>query len=244
MKKLLLILVVFFLIYSFSYACFDTYLFLKKASMVYPHKALVMELNGEYSFTRFNNPSEDMFFIMGSLYYGLAKNFSVQFTLGSGEKPRDEFNIDAYAVRGVYNIYTSSQYDYNFNLILEHRGIRNQRANEFEISTPFIYHNNDLTYVIHPTMSYGLNSEDLTIGGHLGLFYLFNQNSLVGIGAEYASVQSSSYGGQRLTQSETSTSIFFGTYLGNRIYLQNELAKGLSNSRDFGFAITTKFILN
>jgi len=244
MKKLFSIFVVLFLLYSSSYACFDTYLFLRKASMVYPHKSLVVELNGEYSFTRFNNPSEDMFFSMGSLYYGLAKNFSVQFSIGSGEKPRGEFNLDAYSVRGVYNLYTSSQYDYNFNLILEHRGMMNQRANEFEISTPFIYYNNDITYVIHPTMSYGLNSEDLQIGGHLGLFYSFNQNSLVGIGAEYASVQSSSYGGQRLTQSEASASLFFGTYLGNRIYLQNELAKGLSNSRDFGLAITTKFILN
>jgi len=244
MKKLFSIFVVLFLLYSSSYACFDTYLFFRKASMVYPHKSLVVELNGEYSFTRFNNPSEDMFFSMGSLYYGLAKNFSVQFSIGSGEKPRGEFNLDAYSVRGVYNIYTSSQYDYNFNLILEHRGMMNQRANEFEISTPFIYYNNDITYVIHPTMSYGLNSEDLQIGGHLGLFYSFNQNSLVGIGAEYASVQSSSYGGQRLTQSEASASLFFGTYLGNRIYLQNEFAKGLSNSRDFGLAITTKFILN
>jgi len=244
MKKLFSIFVVLFLLYSSSYACFDTYLFLRKASMVYPHKSLVVELNGEYSFTRFNNPSEDMFFSMGSLYFGLAKNFSVQFSIGSGEKPRGEFNLDAYSVRGVYNIYTSSQYDYNFNLILEHRGMMNQRANEFEISTPFIYYNNDLTYVIHPTVSYGLNSEDLQIGGHLGLFYSFNQNSLVGIGAEYASVQSSSYGGQRLTQSEASASLFFGTYLGNRIYLQNEFAKGLSNSRDFGLAITTKFILN
>lgn len=244
MKKLFSILIVFFLFYSSSYACFDTYLFLKKASMVYPHKSLVMELNGEYSFTKFNNPSEDMFFTMGSLYYGLAKNFSVQFTLGSGEKPRGEFNIDAYAVRGVYNIYTSHRNDYNFNLILEHRGMLNQRANEVEISIPFIYHNYDMTYVIHPTMSYGLNYEDLTVGGHLGLFYAFNQNSLIGIGAEYASVQSSSYGGQRLTESEASASLFFGTYLGNRIYLQNEFAKGLSNSRDFGFAITTKFILN
>jgi len=244
MKKLFSIFVVLFLLYSSSYACFDSYLFLRKASMVYPHKSLVVELNGEYSFTRFNNPSEDMFFSMGSLYYGLAKNFSVQFSIGSGEKPRGEFNLDAYSVRGVYNLYTSSQYDYNFNLILEHRGMMNQRANEFEISTPFIYYNNDITYVIHPTMSYGLNSEDLQIGGHLGLFYSFNQNSLVGIGAEYASVQSSSYGGQRLTQSEASASLFFGTYLGNRIYLQNEFAKGLSNSRDFGLAITTKFILN
>lgn len=244
MKKIFFIAVFMTAFHLNAFACFDTYLFLRKASMVYPYKSLVLEANGEYSFNKFNDPTQDQFFTMGSLYYGLLRNFSVQFTLGSSEKPRGEFSLDAYSIRGVYNVFTSAQNDFNFNLILEHRGMMNQKANEFEISTPFIYYNNDMTYVIHPTMSYGLNSEDLTVGGHLGLFYSFNPNSLVGFGAEYASVQSSSYGGQRLTQSEFSTSLFFGTYLGNRIYLQNEFAKGLSNSRDFGFAVTTKFILN
>lgn len=244
MKNLLSFLIILLAINKNLFACFDTYLFLKKSSMAYPYKSLVLETNGEYSFTKFNDPTQDQFFAMGSLYYGLLKNFSIQLTIGSAEKPRGEFALDAYSIRGVYNIYTSRENEYNFNLILEHRGMTTQKANEIEISTPFILHNNDFTYVIHPTTSYGLNSEDFTIGGHLGLFYSFNPNSLIGIGAEYASVQSSSYGGQRLTQSEVSTSLFFGTYLGNRIYLQNEFAKGLSNSRDFGMAITTKFILN
>lgn len=244
MKKIFLLAIFLTAFYLDTFACFDTYLFLRKASMVYPYKSLVLEANGEYSFNKFNDPTQDQVFTMGSLYYGLLNNFSVQFTLGSSEKPRGEFSLDEYSIRGVYNVFTSAQNDYNFNLILEHRGIKNQKANELEISTPFIHYNNDMTYVIHPTMNYGLNSEDLTVGGHLGIFYSFNPNSLVGLGAEYASVQSSSYGGQRLTQSEFSTSLFFGTYLGNRIFLQNEFAKGLSNSRDFGFAVTTKFIIN
>lgn len=244
MKRLILTLIALFSINLNLFACFDTYLFLKKFSMAYPYKSLVLETNGEYSFTKFNDPNQDQFFATGSLYYGLFRNFSIQLTFGSSEKPRGEFALDAYSIRGVYNIYTSRENNYNFNLIFEHRGMTTQKANEVEISTPFILHNDDFTYVVHPSMSYGLNSEDLTIGGHLGLFYTFNPNSLVGIGAEYASVQSSSYGGQRLTQSEFSTSLFFGTYLGNRIYLQNEFAKGLANSRDFGIAITTKFILN
>lgn len=244
MKKFFIPITFLLLFYLNSFACFDTYLFLRKASMVYPHKSLVLEANGEYSFTRFNNPSEDMILTMGSIYYGLMKNFSVQFSVGSSEKARGEFSIDAYNIRGVYNLYTSSENDYNFNLIFEHRGVLNQRSNEFEFSTPFIYYNNEITYVIHPTLNYGFNSKDLIIGGHLGLFYSFDRNSLIGVGAEYASVQSSSSAGQRLTQSEFSTSLFLGTYLGNHIYLQNEFAKGLANSRDFGVAITTKFIIN
>ncbi|MCX8057614.1 MAG: hypothetical protein N3F03_08410 [Ignavibacteria bacterium] len=244
MKRGILVLSIITLLHINSYACFDTYLFLRKASMVYPYKSLVLEANGEYSFTKFNDPSQDQLFTMGSIYYGLLKDFSIQLTIGSSEKPRGEFALDAYSIRGVYNLFTSKENDYNFNLIFEHRGMTNRKANEIEISTPLIHFNDDFTYIIHPTMSYGLNSQDLTIGGHLGFFYNFNPNSLIGIGAEYASVQSSSYGGQRLTQSEFSTSLFFGTYIGNRIYLQNEFAKGLANSRDFGLAITTKFIIN
>lgn len=118
-----------------------------------------------------------------------------------------------------------------------------ENANEIELSSPLIIHNHEMTYVIHPVMSCGLNSKDFSIGGYLGLFHTF-ENSLIGFDAEYLSTQSSSYIGQRLTQSEFSTSLFIGTYLGNRFYLQNELVKGLSNSRDFGLAITTKFILN
>lgn len=244
MKKIIFSLFIFFNLYINSFACFDTYLFLRKASMVYPYKSLVVEANGEYSFTKLNAPSEDMFFTMGSIYYGLIRNFSIQVSLGSSEKPRGEFDLDAYSIRGVYNVFTSKENNYNLNLIIEHRGIVNQRSNEIEFSTPLIMYDDNFAYVVHPTISYGFNTQDLTIGAHSGLFYLFNPNSLVGIGVEYASVQSSSYAGQRLTQSEFASSIFFGTYLGNRIYLQNELAKGIANSRDFGIAITTKFILN
>ncbi len=244
MKKAFIVGAIIFAFYLNSYACFDTYLFLRKTSMVYPYKALVLELNGEYSFTSFNDPSKDMFLSMGSFYYGLARNFSIQLSLGSSEKPTSDFGIDLYGIRGVYNAYSAPYRSWNFNLILEHRGITSEKNNEIEFSSPIIINSSDFTYVIHPTMIYGLNSKDFTIGGHFGLFYSFNPNSLFGVGAEYASTQSSSYSGERLTESEFSTSIFFGTYLGNRIYLQNEFAKGISNTRDFGLAITTKFILN
>ena len=226
-----------------AFACFDTYLFLKKSSMVYPKKSLVLEANGEYSFTKFKDPSEDMFFTFGNLYYGVSDRFSIQMSIGSGEKPRGEFKLDSYGIRGVYNVYTSPIRFFTVDFILEQRGMFTEQANEIEISTPVIFYGNTFTYVVHPTFNYGLNSENFTWGGHLGLFYNLSSSSLVGFGIEYASVHSSSYAGQRLTESESSTSVFFGTYLGNRLYLQNEIAKGLSNSRDIGFALTTKFII-
>lgn len=179
---------------------------------------------------------------MGSIYYGLWKNFSIQFTIGSDEKARNEFKIDYYGIRGVYNVYSTSMNRYTLDIIFEHRGKLNEKNNEVEISFPNIFNLSNLTYVIHPTVSYGLESKDFTIGGHAGVFYIF-ESSLIGAGFEYASVHASSYAGQRLTRSEYSASIFFGAKIGSRIYLQNEIAKGLANSRDIGFALTTKIIL-
>lgn len=244
MKKIFFLILWLFAFNITSYACFDTYLFLKKASMVYPYRSIVMELNGEYSFTSFKDLSNDMFFSNINFYYGIARRISLQASLGSSEKPRGEFKLDTYGIRGVFNAYSSLNRSYTLDVIFEHRGMFTEKANEFEISAPSIFYNNDFTYVIHPTFSYLLESKDYQIGGHLGVFYELNEKSVIGLGYEYASIHSSSYLGQRLTESEQSASLFFGSYLGNRVYLQNELAKGISNSRDFGFALTTKIVLN
>jgi len=243
MRKLILVLGVIVFLTSTAYPCFDTYLFLKRGSMVYPFRSLVLELNGEYSINSLRSPGDDSFLSMGSIYYGLWRNFSVQFSIGSDEKARDEFRIDYYAVRGVYNLYSSFMNRYTLDVIFEHRGKLTERNNEFEVSLPNIFHLSNFTYVIHPVISYGVESKDFTAGGHAGAFYTFSETGIVGVGFEYASVHSSSYAGQRLTKSEYSASLFLGAKIGDRIYLQNEIAKGLANSRDIGFAITTKIIL-
>ncbi|MFN3134458.1 MAG: hypothetical protein ACK44H_02690 [Candidatus Kryptonium sp.] len=242
MKRAIILFALILFLTSVAYPCFDTYLFLKRGSMVYPFKSLVFELNGEYSINSLRDLQEDLFLSMGSIYYGLWKNFSIQFTIGSDEKARNEFKIDYYGIRGVYNIYSTPMNRYTLDIIFEHRGKLNEKNNEVGVSFPNIFNLSNLTYVIHPTVSYGLESKDFTIGGHAGIFYVF-ESSLVGAGFEYASVHSSSYAGQRLTKSEYSASIFFGAKIGSRIYLQNEIAKGLANSRDIGFALMTKIIL-
>jgi hypothetical protein len=243
MKKVIFILFILVFITTTAYPCFDTYLFLRKGSMVYPFRSLVFELNGEYSINRLGSPQEDSFLSMGSVYYGLTRNLSLQFTIGSDEKARNEFKVDYYGIRGVYNLYSSLTNSYTLDLIFEHRGKLNEKANELEVSLPNIFHISNFTYVIHPTASYGLESKDFTLGAHAGVFRTINEVGVVGIGAEYASVHSSSYAGQRLTKSEYSMSIFLGAKIGDRFYLQNEIAKGLANSRDIGFAITAKVIL-
>ncbi len=225
-----------------AYPCFDTYLFIKKGSMVYPYRTLIFELVGEYSINSLRLPQDDSFLSLGSIYYGLAKNFSIQFTIGSDEKSRDYFKVDYYGIRGVYNFYTSHMSKYTLDVIFEHRGNFVEKNNEFEVSLPNIFHLSNFTYVIHPTASYELESKDFTLGGHLGAFYTFAESGIIGVGVEYASVHSSSYAGHRLTKSEYSASIFFGAKIGERIYLQNEIAKGLANSRDMGLALTIKII--
>ncbi len=242
MKKIFIIVTFLSLFANTAYPCFDTYLFLRKGSMVYPYKSLVLDLNAEYSFNSLNKPQNDMFFSNGNLYYGAVNNFSLQFSLGSSEKSRNDFKVDSYGLRGVYNLYSSNIQVYTLDVIAEYRGRFNGAENEMTFSLPNIFRTDEITYVLHPTASFMFGKNDMTIGGHTGLFYNLNETGLIGMGAEYASVQSSSSAGQRLTQSEFSASLFLGAHLGSSFYLQNEIAKGLANSRDFGFALTTKVI--
>jgi hypothetical protein len=101
----------------------------------------------------------------------------------------------------------------------------------------------DMVYVVHPRMNYAFDTKEQAIGGHMGIFHNVDDKSIVGVGAGYAGTFRSSFSQSRLTESEFSASLFFGTHLGSRVYVQNEPAKGLHNSRDFGFALTTKIIV-
>lgn len=241
MRKIILSISALLFISYTAYPCFDTYLFLQKGSMVYSHKSVVFELTGEYSFNRVSTPQEDMFFSNGSIYYGMASDFSIQLSIGSGEKERKDFKFDTYGLRGVYNAYSSINNDYTLDFIGAYYGGGEDR--EIEFSTPSIFHFSELTYVLHPSFNYTLNANEFTPGIHTGLFYNINESGIIGVGAEYASVHSSSYAGSRIIQSEVSASLFLGAHIGKKFYIQNEFAKGLANSRDFGFAITTKIAL-
>ena len=85
---------------------------------------------------------------------------------------------------------------------------------------------------------------DASFGAHFGLFRSFDNRTIFGIGAEYKSGQGGPYFSDRLTEGEVATSLFFGTMIGKNFYIQNEFAKGLANSRDFGFATTFKFLFD
>ena len=81
---------------------------------------------------------------------------------------------------------------------------------------------------------------------HGGTFYRIPTGALIGLGAEYESVQSSSNLGKRLVKGEMGTSLFFGSMLGPNLFLQNELIKGWgagSSKGDVGFAVTLKVLL-
>lgn len=243
MKKILFVLSLSFVMLSAAYSCFDTYLFVHRGSMVYPRQTSVIELLGEYSVMRVQHPGSDSFFSTASFFYGVTDRFSTQISIGSSERQRDDFRLDSYGIRGVINAYTASGASYTLDVISEYHSRFNGEEREVEISFPNIFHSGDMLFVVHPTVNHMFDANENAIGGHAGMFYNVDEKSIVGVGAEYASTFTTSFAQSKLTASELSASVFFGTHLGTGVYVQNELAKGLYNARDFGFALTTKIIL-
>lgn len=228
-------------------ACFDTYLFLNRASMVYPYKKVVLETLGEYSFNSISNPSEDTFLADFNGYYGLDERFSIQVGISSSEKERAEIKIDEYGVRGVLNLFRNKTKKYFVDLILAHHGQFSGSEMVYHFSVPNMFYTKDFLFVLHPTFEVvGIknpNKTENSFGGHTGLFWLIKDSAIIGIGAEYASPQSGSVWNKRLVDGEFASSLFLGGKIGDIIYLQSEFAKGLANSRDFGYAITLKILL-
>lgn len=245
MKKLFwIVLVMITLIVGVSYACFDTFLFLKGSSMVYPQRTLAIETLGEYSFNSAKDGSSDTYLADFNIYYGVFERFSLQVGLGSDEKKRNEFKFDSFKARGAYNITRSPKKGYFLDGILECVGNRSMNEINFELSFPSIFSRRNYLYVVHPVVNF-TKGEGFAVeaGWHCGAFRLFENGSLIGLGAEFRSAQSGSYV-TRLVEGEYACSIFYGAMIGKNLFIQNELAKGLSNSRDFGVALTLKFVLD
>jgi hypothetical protein len=223
-------------------ACFDTYLFLQRSSLVYPKGQMVMEASGEYVMPMMRNAAEDVLSGATNLYYGVSKRFSVQIGVSSSEKQRSEFSIDGYGMRGVFGVIQGYRNVYNLDVVLEHAAPFDGDENTIELSTPNILHFDRFTLVVHPVTSFGRNV-DFNLRGHGGVFYRFSGTGIVGVGAEYASAQSGSRFGRRLVRGEGATSLFFGSQIGSA-YLQNEFIKGWGvGGSDFGFAVTVKYLL-
>ena len=166
----------------------------------------------------------------------------MQVGVTSSEKPRSDFAVDGYGIRGVFGIIQGYRNVYNLDMILEHAAPFDFNETSFELSMPNIFHYNNLSFVIHPVTSFGDNVS-FSVRGHGGVFYHFGTSSIIGVGSEYASAQSSSQFGRRLVKGEGATSLFFGSQIGSA-YLQNEFIKGWgAEGNDFGFAATVKFLL-
>jgi len=245
-KRLTLVLTILLFIVGEILGCFDTYLFINRGSMVYPYKKFVFETLGEYSFNSIKNPDEDTFLADFNGYYGVAPKFSLQIGVSSSEKSRAEFKIDEYGVRGVYNIYNRMK-KYFVDIILAHHGQFSGSEMVYHFSVPNMIYKKDLLFVIHPTFEIVLtknpNKVENTFGGHGGVFWIVRNSALIGLGAEYASPQSGSVWNKRLVEGEVASSLFLGGKIGDIMYIQSEFAKGLANSRDFGYAITLKILL-
>lgn len=224
-------------------ACFDTYLFLNKSSLVYPKGQMVVEASGEYIMPVVENATGDVLSGAANVYYGVSRRFSVQIGLSSSEKVRSQFSFDGYGVRGVFGIIQGYKNVYNLDVVVEHTSPFDGEENSIELSTPNIFYLNKCTFVIHPVTSFGKNT-DFGLRGHAGVFYHFSDTGLIGMGAEYASAQSGSRFGRRLVNGEGAMSLFFGSRIGS-VYLQNEFIKGWGvGGNDFGFAVTMKYMLD
>ncbi len=225
------------------YPCFDTYLFLNKMSLAYPKGMLVDEGLGEYSANDFSMPENDAMFICGNFYYGITERFSLQVGTETNEAARNTMEFGAFGIRGVYNLIRMDGNSYTLDATLQHATDMGNVLS-YEASFPSVFNHGSNTFVVHPVMNLAKDGEYFfTMGGHCGAFHSFGRTALVGFGAEYMSAQSASRFGTRLVDGESAASLFLGAQIGERLYWQNEFAKGLANSRDFGFATTFKFLI-
>ncbi len=224
-----------------SYACFDTFLFMNRGSMVYPKNTLAVEAFGEYSFNSFGAPVEDGFLADARVFYGLSDRVSFQIGFGSDEKPRGQFAFDAISASGTFNILRKPGGSYSLDGILACQGNTENGAYSVEVSAPSIFRRSGFVIVAHPVVELIKENEfDATFGAHMGVFRAFDNGAVLGIGAEYQSGQGGPYFSDRLVEGEAAASIFLGAMIGKNLFIQNEIAKGLANSRDMGFAITLK----
>lgn len=208
--------------------------------MVYPKGLLALEGNGEFVAQRLDQVDEDLFTGNLNAYYGVAERFSVQGSLISAEKPRTEFEVDEWAVRGVYGLYRHGRY--SLDGILEHHVAMQGGEQVTELSAPSLFRFDQITVVVHPVLALG-NHTATGARGHGGLFYALG-NSIIGVGAEYESNQSSANLGRRLVKGEAGTSVFLGTAISRTMFWQNELIKGWgADGKDVGFAATLKILI-
>ena len=226
-------------------ACFDTYLFMQRRGMVYPHKMVAIDGNCEYTINEIRAGEPDLFTGNLNVYYGVVEGVSLQASLVSSEKERSRFGFDEFGMRMVYSLLSRNRGVYNLDMILECHTATDNGSSLFEISMPNIWHCDRFTFVAHPVAAF---EREVKFGlrGHGGTFYRMPTGALIGLGVEFESAQSSSNLGKRLAKGEAGTSLFFGSMLGPNLFLQNELIKGWgagSSKGDIGFAVTLKVLL-
>jgi hypothetical protein len=200
---------------------------------------LMVEGLGEYSANDFSKPANDAMFMAGNVYYGVTDRFSIQIGAETNESERHNLSFGALGVRGVYNLIRTEDSKYTLDATLQHISDMGCVLS-YEASFPNVFNNGSNTFVVHPVMNLSKDGNyEFAMGGHCGAFHSIGSTAIVGIGAEYMSSQTTSRFSNRLVEGEFATSLFLGAQLGP-VYWQNEFAKGIANSRDFGFATTFK----
>ena len=241
MRRIIILVVVLGLAVS-TWACFDVFLLRGEGSMVYPKGTLALESFGEYSVNSVNAPGDDSFLMFGRVYYGVSQRFSFSLGFGSDDSPRTSLHFNTITASGTFNLVSDERKSYSIDGILACQNTIGDGLNA-EISAPLLVRKNNYSFVFHPVMEFlTANAFKITPGFHVGLFRTFDNGSIVGVGAEYQSGQEGPYFSRRLIDGEAGVSLFLGAMLGKHLFLQNEIAKGLANSRDLGFALSLKVL--
>jgi len=235
LKKVKLALIAFVLsLFPVSgYSCFDVYTIILNRPITYPAHEAALSLGTEYTFTHMSAPEEDEISLPARLYYGITEHFTA-YAGGevAGVRSPESFDYNATDIGLFYNVYNSELF--SFTPAAETHFPYKGGAPAHDISMILTKPVNNWFVVLHPKLEMTPAEDGGTsnvFGYHFGVFYNFGSHSSLGWGHEYFD--------KALT-----TSLFIGSFIGDRLFFQTEIIKGLTDeAQNYGFAASLKYVL-
>ena len=220
-----------FLFTALAHGCFDVYTIILNRPMTYPEHEAALSLGTEYTFTQMSVPEEDEVSFPARLYYGITEYFTA-YAGGefAGTRAPENYEYNSTDVGLFYNVYSGKLF--SITPAAETHFIYKGGAPAYDISLIFTKPVNNWFVVLHPKLEVTAPEEGVNsvFGYHFGVFYNFGSHSSLGWGHEYFD--------KALT-----TSLFIGSFIGDRLFFQSEFIKGLTEqAQDYGFAASLKYV--
>ncbi|MEK7704447.1 MAG: hypothetical protein AAB426_05765 [Myxococcota bacterium] len=212
-------------------ACFDTHLILLGRPITYPEGEGVILLNPEYSFNRWKHGEADSLETALDVDYGVTDKLTVSGGLISGDKLRQDFEVDQAHVGLWYGAYRTPLF--GLTPAIEHASTFDAKDSETDFALIGTINLGDAMIVVHPKATFvreGGTETRLTGGAHLGAFYRLGLSGILGVGTEYI-------------DSAATASLFLGAFIGEHVYFGWEAILGLNDeAQSFGMANTLKYM--